>query len=151
MSRNQAAWPVAKHSPLRVKDAPYPAPGPGEIVVENNAVAVNPVDWMKPYVGDLAFRWIEYPFVLGSDLAGKVVEVGSGVSDLHVGDRVLAMAAGACKQRNRGGRRVPGLYDRPATAGDPHSRGHVLRRRGRGAPWIGDGGLRIVSERSARA
>ena len=101
MPNNEAVWLVAKHVPLRVKEAPYPEPGAGEIVVENHAVAVNPVDWMKPYVGDLAFSHIKYPFVLGSDLAGKVVAVGCGVTEVKVGDRVLAMAAGACKQRNR--------------------------------------------------
>ena len=101
MPSNEAAWLVAKHSPLQVREAPYPEPGAGEIVVKNHAVAVNPVDWMKPYAGDLIFPYIKYPFVLGSDLAGEVVAIRSGVTDVKVGDRVLAMAAGACKQRNR--------------------------------------------------
>jgi NADPH:quinone reductase-like Zn-dependent oxidoreductase len=98
---NEAAWLVAKHAPLQVKAAPYPEPGAGEIVVRNHAVAVNPVDWMLQYMGGLAFGWIKYPFVLGSDLAGEVVAVGAGVSEVKVGDRVLAMAAGSAKQRNR--------------------------------------------------
>jgi NADPH:quinone reductase-like Zn-dependent oxidoreductase len=101
MPKNEAAWLVAKHALLQVKEAPYTEPGAGEILVKNHAVAVNPVDWVKPYVGDLAFSYIKYPFVLGSDLAGEVVAVGDGVTDVKVGDRVLAMAAGACKQRNR--------------------------------------------------
>ncbi|MEI9973106.1 MAG: alcohol dehydrogenase catalytic domain-containing protein [Ignavibacteriota bacterium] len=101
MPSNEAAWLVAKHAPLQVREAPYPEPGAGEVVVKNHAVAVNPVDWMKPYVGDLIFSYIKYPFVLGSDLAGEVVAIGGGVTDVKVGDRVLAMAAGACRQRNR--------------------------------------------------
>ena len=101
MPKNQAAWLVAKHAPLQVRDAPYTEPGAGEILVRNHAVAVNPVDWMVQYIGSLAFGWIKYPFVLGSDLAGEVVAVGSGVIEVNVGDRVLAMAAGSAKQRNR--------------------------------------------------
>ncbi|HUO11264.1 MAG TPA: zinc-binding alcohol dehydrogenase family protein [Caulobacteraceae bacterium] len=101
MPKNEAAWLVAKHQPLEVKDAPYPEPGAGEIVVRNHAVAVNPVNWMKPYIGDLMFSWIKYPFVLGSDLAGEVAAVGDGVDGVKVGDRVLAVAAGMGKERNR--------------------------------------------------
>jgi len=101
MPKSEAAWLVAKHGPLQVKEAPYTEPEGDEILVRNRAVAVTPVDWMKPYVGDLLFTWIKYPFVLGSDLAGEVAAVGGAVTDIRVGDRVLAMAAGACKQRAR--------------------------------------------------
>jgi len=84
-----------------VKDAPHTEPAAGEILVRNHAVAVNPVDWAVQYLGGLMFGWIKYPFVLGSDLAGEVVAVGGGVTNVKVGDRVLAMAAGSSKQRNR--------------------------------------------------
>jgi NADPH:quinone reductase-like Zn-dependent oxidoreductase len=101
MPKNEAAWVVARGKPLEVKDAPYTEPGAGEILVRNHAVAVNPVDWMIPYLGRLLFSWIKYPFILGSDLAGEVVAVGSGVTEVKTGDRVLAMATGFAKQRNR--------------------------------------------------
>jgi NADPH:quinone reductase-like Zn-dependent oxidoreductase len=102
MPKNEAAWLVAKHDLLQVSEAPYPEPAAGEIVVRNHAVAVNPVDWIVPYLGDLPmFPWIKRPFILGSDLAGEVVAVGSDVTEVNVGDRVLAMAAGAAKQRSR--------------------------------------------------
>lgn len=100
--RNEAAWLVARQDVLQVGPAPYPEPGAGEIVVRNHALAVNPVDWIVPYLGGLPlFPWIKRPFILGSDLAGEVVAVGSGVEEVKVGDRVLAMAAGAARQRNR--------------------------------------------------
>ena len=101
MPKNEAAWLVTKHAPLEVKEAPYTEPGAGEVLVRNHAVAINPVDWMLQYLGSLAFGWIKYPFVLGSDIAGEVVAVGSGVTAVKVGDRVLAMAGGSAKQRNR--------------------------------------------------
>ncbi|MEI9931749.1 MAG: zinc-binding alcohol dehydrogenase family protein [Rhizomicrobium sp.] len=101
MTSNEAAWLTGPHPPLKVGPAPYTEPGAGEILIRNHAVAVNPVDWFKPYIGDRMFSWIKYPFVLGSDLAGEVVAVGSGVTDMKAGDRVLAMAAGPCQSRNR--------------------------------------------------
>jgi len=101
MPKNEAAWLVAEHEPLEVKVAPYTEPRAGEILVKNHAVAVNPVDWMIQYLGKRLFSWIKYPFVLGSDLAGEVVAVGSDVTHVQIGDRVLAMAAGAAKPRNR--------------------------------------------------
>jgi NADPH:quinone reductase-like Zn-dependent oxidoreductase len=102
MSKNEAAWLVEKRDVLQVREAPDPEPGAGEIVVRNHVVAVNPVDWIVPFLGPLRlFPWIKRPFILGSDLAGEVVAVGAGVAEVKVGDRVLAMAAGACKQRNR--------------------------------------------------
>ena len=102
MPKNEAAWLVARNDRLQVREAPYPEPGAGEVVVRNHAVAVNPVDWIVPYLAGLPmFPWIKRPFILGSDLAGEVVAVGGGVTEVKVGDRVLAMAAGACKQRNR--------------------------------------------------
>lgn len=69
--------------------------------MENHAVAINPVDWFKQYVGNLLLSWIEYPFVLGGDLGGEIVEVGKGVTRFQVGDRVLGHALGMDGERNR--------------------------------------------------
>ncbi len=101
MPTNTAAWLVATQTSLEVKPAPYTPPRENEIVVKNHAVAINPIDWVMPIVGYFIFPWIKYPFVLGSDLAGEVVEVGPGVTRFQVGDRVLGHAVGADKKRNR--------------------------------------------------
>lgn len=101
MPKNEAAWLRTEYGPLQVGDAPWTEPRGDEILVRNRAIAVNPVDWIKPYVGNRMFSWIKPPFVLGSDLAGEVVAVGDAVTAVKVGDRVLAMAAGACQQRAR--------------------------------------------------
>jgi NADPH:quinone reductase-like Zn-dependent oxidoreductase len=70
-------------------------------VVRVRAAAVNPFDRIQQTMGDIITPWITYPFVVGSDLAGEVVEVGDRATRFRVGDRVLGFAAGADKSRNR--------------------------------------------------
>lgn len=100
--KNQAAYLAAKSArPLQVQQAPVTSPGPNEVLIRNKAVAINPVDWAKQLAGDFVFSYIRYPFVLGSDVAGEVVEVGKSVKCVQVGDRVLGHAAGMDKRVNR--------------------------------------------------
>lgn len=78
---------------IQYGDLPDPKPKRGECLIRVSAVDVNPIDTyvragMIP--GKLAFPWI-----LGRDLAGTVVEVGSGVRHFKVGDRVWATAQGS--------------------------------------------------------
>ena len=100
MPDNTAAWIRARGAQLQVGPAPYPAPGPDQLVVRNHAVAVNPLDWLIQVAGSVVYRWLDYPAVLGSDVAGDVVEVGSAVTRFQVGDRVLAHAVGTDKDSN---------------------------------------------------
>lgn len=97
---NTAAWLLQPNAPLAVQPAPYPTPGENELVVQNHAVAVNPLDWMKQAGGNFLFSWLKYPFVMGSDAAGEVVAVGAGVTRFRVGDRVAGHAVGMDKARN---------------------------------------------------
>ncbi|CCD42487.1 similar to zinc-binding oxidoreductase CipB [Botrytis cinerea T4] len=77
---NHAAYLVeAKSNPLEVRKAPYPSPEPHTVVVKNHTIAINPVDWK---LQDYAFIPLVYPFILGSDVAGEFVEVGSGVTNV---------------------------------------------------------------------
>ena len=71
---------------IRYGDLPTPRPGPGQVLVKVNAVAVNPVD---TYVraGLIAFD-LPRPFIVGCDLAGVVEAVGSDVTRFKPGDRV---------------------------------------------------------------
>lgn len=58
MFTNNAAWLTKKYGKLEVKPAPYTSPKDDEIVIKNHAVAINPVDWAKSYMGDFMFPWI---------------------------------------------------------------------------------------------
>ena len=97
---NAAAWLPANGAKLEIKPAPYTSPRRDEIVVANRAVAVNPVDWILQLSTEFGFSWLRYPLILGSDLAGEVVEVGADVTRFKRGDRVLAHAIGTDRKRN---------------------------------------------------
>jgi len=101
MPTNKAVLQPAKKAPkFEVKTAPYPSAPPDGIVVKNGAIAINPVDWIIPQKGDLMFTWLKYPFVLGEDVAGEVVEVGKNVTRFLVGDRVTGYALGTDEKIN---------------------------------------------------
>ncbi|KAL2831399.1 chaperonin 10-like protein [Aspergillus cavernicola] len=86
---NQAAWLLEAGSPLQVRDAPMPAAGPGEIVVKNAAVAINPLDCHMQDSGVFVQEW---PSIFGCDVAGEVYEVGPDVNSFKKGDRVIGHA-----------------------------------------------------------
>jgi NADPH:quinone reductase-like Zn-dependent oxidoreductase len=74
-------------------DVPAPTPRPGDILVEVRAAGLNPVDF-KFRQGKLrAILRPKLPFVLGNELAGEVIAVGSDVKRFRVGDRVFARVA----------------------------------------------------------
>jgi len=78
---------------MKLEDVPDRAPGPGQIAVRIRAAGVNPVDtYMRS--GNYAIK-PPLPFVPGSDGAGEVESVGSGVTAFTKGDRVYVAAPGA--------------------------------------------------------
>jgi NADPH:quinone reductase-like Zn-dependent oxidoreductase len=99
MPTNTAAWITAPHaSPLEVKQSPYPSPGPKDVIIQTAYVAINPLDFKvqdsNPPVGG---KEIKYPTILGSDVAGTVVEAGPDVSSVKAGSRVIANAHGLAR------------------------------------------------------
>jgi NADPH:quinone reductase len=70
---------------LRLKNLPTPRPGPGEIVVDITVAGVNFMDTGARQRGRADGAM---PFVSGVEAAGVVRELGTGVEEFAVGDRV---------------------------------------------------------------
>jgi NADPH2:quinone reductase len=66
-----------------------PSPGEGEVLVEVESVGVNYADTMRRRNQYVVRQ--ELPFTPGSEIAGTVAEVGEGVEDVDVGDRVVTL------------------------------------------------------------
>src|SRR5262249_54502507 len=89
-----AAVRVHKHGGpevLTFEDVTVPAPGAGQVRIRNHACGINYIDTyfrsgLYPAAGGL-------PFIAGNEGAGEIVEVGAGVTDLKVGDRVGYVSA----------------------------------------------------------
>ena len=105
-----------------VPDHPDPVPGPDQIVVRVHAAAINHLDlFVRDGIPTLK---LTLPHILGSDGAGHVAEVGSDVTDLEVGDRVVmnpGISCGRCEYCLKGedsecveykilGEHLPGTY-----------------------------------------
>lgn len=77
-------------SAVRAAETPDPEPGADDVLVKIHAASVNPLDFR---IRDGGFKTIlpyRLPLVLGNDLAGVVVRVGSAVTRFAVGDEVYA-------------------------------------------------------------
>jgi len=72
---------------LRVKDAPSPHAGAGQVVIDVKASSLNFPDVLM--VKGMYQTKPPLPFAPGSEVAGVVKEVGDGVKNLKVGDRVV--------------------------------------------------------------
>ena len=74
---------------LNVVDVERPTPGPDQVLVRVKAAGINPGE-VSIRQGLLHERWpATFPSGQGSDLAGVVEEVGSGVDAFAVGDEVI--------------------------------------------------------------
>jgi len=73
---------------LKVGDLPDPSAGPGQIVVDVAAASINAADW-KVRAGE--YKQANFPLILGRDFSGTVSALGSGVTDLKVGDEVFGV------------------------------------------------------------
>jgi NADPH:quinone reductase-like Zn-dependent oxidoreductase len=81
---------------LRYEDAPDPKIQANEVLVKVKACALNHLDiWLRGGVR----RWqLALPHIVGSDISGEVAEVGSVVTRVKPGDRVLLSPGISCGQ-----------------------------------------------------
>lgn len=75
---------------LKLVELSKPNIEPDEVLVAVKATSVNPIDW-KARQGMLqpVYNW-NFPIVLGWDLSGVIVEIGSKVTMFDVGQKVFA-------------------------------------------------------------
>jgi NADPH2:quinone reductase len=73
---------------LRIEELTDPVPGAGELVVNIEAIGVN---YLEIYQREGLYT-VQRPFTPGSEAAGTVRALGSGVTDFRVGDRVVSQA-----------------------------------------------------------
>lgn len=67
----------------------------GKILVKVHDAGVNPVDW-KIREGHMRnYNPMSFPYTMGQDFSGEVVEVGEGVTGFNKGDHVFGFAQGS--------------------------------------------------------
>ncbi len=102
MLYNEAGGPEV----LQYIDVDDPEPGPGDVIVDVAATSLNRLDVVQRN-GWFQMPGFDYPHIAGMDVAGTISAVGSEVSGVSVGDRVvvdpsLAGVADSSKLAGRG-------------------------------------------------
>ncbi len=72
-----------------------PTAGAGQVLVEIYDTAANPFDWKVREGQVKEFIPLQFPAILGGDVAGTVAEIGEGVTGFEVGQAVYGMANAA--------------------------------------------------------
>ena len=84
---------------LRLTEMPEPAIGNRDVLLRVRAVALNHLDlWVR---SGLPGRSVAFPHIPGSDISGEIAKIGSEVTNVKVGDRVLlapGVSCGQCEQ-----------------------------------------------------
>jgi L-iditol 2-dehydrogenase len=77
---------------VRLEELPVPKIGAGELLIRTRASGICGSDLMEWY------RIKKAPLVLGHEIAGEVVEVGEGIREFQIGDRVFSSHHVPCGQ-----------------------------------------------------
>jgi alcohol dehydrogenase len=92
LSQMSLPRPYATSKPLQIIDVDLDPPGPGEVLVKMHAAGLCHSD-LSVINGD---RPRPLPMALGHEGAGEIVELGAGVTDLKIGDHVVAAFVPCC-------------------------------------------------------
>ncbi len=88
-----------------LKNVPVPKPGPGEVLVKVKVASICGSDLHIYNWNSWAAQHVKPPQIMGHEFAGEIVETGSGVSLVGVGDFISAethIPCGHCKQCRTG-------------------------------------------------
>ncbi len=80
---------------LTYEDAPMPKPTADGMLIKIHAAGVNPVDWKVRKGLMRTIRPLQFPAIMGSDIAGTVALVGPLVTRFKEGDQVISRVDGA--------------------------------------------------------
>jgi 2-desacetyl-2-hydroxyethyl bacteriochlorophyllide A dehydrogenase len=129
---------------IRLGDAPDPVPGRGEVLIQPAYAGVCGTD-LHIFRGEFRSR-VKFPAILGHEFGGTIVELGKGVHELKIGDRVAVdpiVSCHGCAPCLAGQINVPVAHVFPLPDNVPHhqvplvevySLGHHILRRGRVQP-----------------
>jgi (R,R)-butanediol dehydrogenase / meso-butanediol dehydrogenase / diacetyl reductase len=85
-------------SDLRYDEVPEPTVGPGEVKARINLAGICGSELKEYAHGPVMLPIEKAPIIIGHEFAGKVVEVGAGVTDFQVGDRVSGLGYRKCDE-----------------------------------------------------
>ena len=74
---------------FEIKDIPVPSPAPDQILIKVYTSSINPVDWKHREGNHKLLLGSNFPIILGYDVCGKVMEVGSNIKNFKKGDIVM--------------------------------------------------------------
>lgn len=89
-----------------LRDVPIPSPGLGEVLVSSRRVGICHSDF-ELLEGNYIVP-VSYPVVPGHEWSGQVAEVGSGVRDFNVGDKVVGECVVGESGKDHFGFSIPG-------------------------------------------
>ncbi len=96
---------------MRYDDVEIPQPGPREMLVRVHATSINHSDLVMRQNGNIHIGPQDLPLVLGRELSGEVVAVGSNVHEYAPGQRVAALPAVQTRAAGMpGGKEFTGCY-----------------------------------------
>jgi NADPH:quinone reductase-like Zn-dependent oxidoreductase len=75
-----------------ISDIQKPIVKPGQVLLEVYAASVNPFDWKVRDGSYKDYFPVNFPATLGGDISGVITELGEGVSDFEVGQKVYGQA-----------------------------------------------------------
>lgn len=87
---------VVIHSPggyekLKIEEAPDLTPGPGEVMVETEAIGINFADvCIRLGIYESAKKYVGWPITPGFEVSGTVAALGKDVGSFQVGQKVVA-------------------------------------------------------------
>ncbi|EJF64050.1 GroES-like protein [Dichomitus squalens LYAD-421 SS1] len=95
-TQQKALFLLEKQGQFAVRDRNVPTPNRGELLIKNESVGLNPIDWKIQQYGMFLDT---YPAIIGAEGAGTIEAVGEGVTEFKKGDQVLYKAVPVINNR----------------------------------------------------